>query len=536
MRRFSYIRGLIDIIFFLSDERSDVPGSTWQNVSKLEIRGPIFVGQTHNGDEEPKAPIVYFREIIDDGILNMIVEQSNLYSTQQNVNKPLHLTKEELEQFLGITFTMSIVKMPATRMYWASKTRYGKVADVMTCQRFETIKRNLHFNDNAAQIQDPEHRDKLFKVQPLISRLREKVQKAPLTENICVDEQIIPFKGKSKLKTYNPKKPYHWGYKAFVCCTSNGIIRDFEFYTGQVEQARGHDDIGSSGNIVLQLMRSVPHGIWHHLFVDNWFNSPKLQIALWKIGIKTTGTVRLNRVKNLSLPSDTAMKREGRGSVALQKAKIDGVGLHIIKWMDSKSVTLLSTGAGSHPVSEAKRFDRKIKETIYIQRPLAVTVYNTSMGGVDLLDGLISYYRNSIRSKKWYLRIAFHLFDMMVVQAWLTYRESTNPSRAERIPLVDFKLEIADCLMLEGKALSKKRGRPSLDGQNEPKKHKGKTTKAPSDNIRLDRVSHFPVAGCSRGRCKMPRCNGFSRTKCCKCGVHLCLTRSSNCFLAFHTE
>ena len=46
----------------------------------------------------------------------------------------------ENEQFIGILFMISTVKMPRPRDYWAAETRYAKIADIMSRNRFEQIK------------------------------------------------------------------------------------------------------------------------------------------------------------------------------------------------------------------------------------------------------------------------------------------------------------------------------------------------------------------------------------------------------------
>ena len=40
--------------------------------------------------------------------------------------------KNELEQFIGNFFMMSIVEMLSPRDYWAAETRYVKIADIMS--------------------------------------------------------------------------------------------------------------------------------------------------------------------------------------------------------------------------------------------------------------------------------------------------------------------------------------------------------------------------------------------------------------------
>ncbi|XP_039469062.1 piggyBac transposable element-derived protein 3-like [Oreochromis aureus] len=96
--------------------------------------------------------------------------------------------------------------------------------------------------------------------------------------------------------------------------------------------------------------------------------------------------------------------------------------LHVVKWYDNRSVTLLSDHIGANPVTEVDRWDRNQKKHITVPCPAVVQEYNKNMGGVDLLDSLIALYRNKVRSKKWYHRLVFHFLDMIIVTTWLLYR------------------------------------------------------------------------------------------------------------------
>jgi len=58
--------------------------------------------------------------------------------------------------------------------------------------------------------------DRLKKLCPLVDKLRDRFKTVPLEENLSVDEQMTPFKGRHRRKQYLPKKPHKWGYKAFV--------------------------------------------------------------------------------------------------------------------------------------------------------------------------------------------------------------------------------------------------------------------------------------------------------------------------------
>lgn len=113
---------------------------------------------------------------------------------------------------------MSIFGLPRTKLYWAKSIRIEKVADVLSRNRWWEIKGNIHFNDNTHMPPptDP-NRDRLFKIRPLVESLQEKFVQIPVeSQMICVDEQVVPFKGKSFLKQYNPKKTTQVGLQT-IC-------------------------------------------------------------------------------------------------------------------------------------------------------------------------------------------------------------------------------------------------------------------------------------------------------------------------------
>ena len=85
------------------------------------------------------------------------------------------------------------------------------------------------------------------------------------------------------------------------------------------------------------------------------------------------------------------------------------------------------------------------------------------MAGVDLLDGLLSYYRIPVRSKKWYHRVIWHFLYVSVVQAWLLHRKDSDAVDNEKVTsFKKFKLSIAESLLKQGKREASKRGRPSI--------------------------------------------------------------------------
>ncbi|XP_058881426.1 piggyBac transposable element-derived protein 3-like [Acipenser ruthenus] len=317
-----------------------------------------------------------------------MVEQTNLYAIQSDPNRLLNDTNEEMEQFIGICFYMSVYGLPQSRMFWCTSTRVDCVAYTMGTHCWETIKRFLHFANNDDQVPagQPGH-DRLLKVRPLLTSLLKSFKATPMDEMLCVDEQIAPFKGKSAMKQYNPKKPKRWGYKLFLLSDSNGIIYNFDIYTGSISPVDGMPDIGASGNVVLRLVSIISDNLSYKIFFDNWLCSIDLQVALQKQKIHSVGTVRQNCLAGCTFMNDKEMKK-GRGTFEEKETKHNGVYLRAVKWFNNRPVTLLSTYAAANPTSTVERQEEK--GSCSSDSASIVKLYNQS--GVDLLDSLIALY------------------------------------------------------------------------------------------------------------------------------------------------
>lgn len=66
---------------------------------------------------------------------------------------------------------------------------FEPIKKTMTVNRFETIRRFLHFNNNEKHFQrdHPQH-DRLHKIRPIISHLNEKFASVPMEQRLSIDE------------------------------------------------------------------------------------------------------------------------------------------------------------------------------------------------------------------------------------------------------------------------------------------------------------------------------------------------------------
>ena len=229
------------------------------------------------------TPIQYFKFFMTGEIFEHILHQSTLYSVQQCSSKAFNAKVEELEQFIGISLYMSIIQLPSTRHYWSSLLGHPVVSEVMSCNRWEEIKRCIHFNYNTTFVPaGQDGHDNLHKIRPILDAIRKRLLLVPKEEYLAVDEQIIPTKSRSSIKQYNAKKPHKWGYKAFVLSGISGFSHDFDIFAGAQSNTvpDGAPDLGASSNVVVRLTQSVPRHHNYKIFFDNWFTSVPLEVFL----------------------------------------------------------------------------------------------------------------------------------------------------------------------------------------------------------------------------------------------------------------
>lgn len=148
-------------------------------------------------------------------------------------------------------------------------------------------------------------------------------------------------------------------------------------------------------------------------------------------GIFSLGTIRQNRLKDASkeLLTDKSFKKKGRGAsqVVCNKNK-----LSVVKWFDNKQVTLVSSYVDAYPLEKIKRFSKENGGYVNVTCPQIVRHYNRHMGGVDLVDTLISLYRTGIKSHRWYMNILSQLLDICINNAWLLRRRHDRMSQTVR--------------------------------------------------------------------------------------------------------
>lgn len=478
---------------------------------------------------EPVSPYSYFTKFITDSFIEGVCEKTNRYHFQTH-GKNLRATTQEIKALIGMHIEIGSTPFRNLRLYWSKGRRYKLIADAMTFNRFCTLRNNFHLVDNLEENERKE--DKFWKVRPIMNRvLNVLIEELPEPEKrLCVDEQMIPFKGRLALKQYMKGKPNPWGIKVFFLCGESGMPYNFLAYQGKTTKLpEKYNQFGLSGSVVMSLVedRVMAHSNYR-LFFDNYFTSSNLVQELLTKGIYCTGTVRANRVGSLPIKPNSELVKQGRG--AMDGCTSSDNKLCLVRWNDNSLVTVLSSAYDWQTnLGQVKRYDNSTKAYVDVACPSAIIEYNKSMGGVDKLDFLLSLYRIHIKSKKWTLRVIFHFIDLAVVTSWLQYIKdckSVGHPKSQQLSLLQFRFNIAECMI--------KHNTNPLDKAAVGKPRRSLQSAPPTD-VRFDGIGHFPVWKDKRQRCKLSTCvECFSFVVCEKCGVSLCLNKQRNCFRDYH--
>ncbi|XP_035220835.1 piggyBac transposable element-derived protein 3-like [Stegodyphus dumicola] len=361
-------------------------------------------------DRQNWTPQEYVSLFWDDKFLMEMCKYTKMKFHKETGNV-LNICLNDMKTYLGATLLMSCLGYPRVRMYWQKTTRVPAIANAITRNKYFQIRNHLKVLDDAQVTDEQKQKDKLWKVRPIMDRVRKSCLTLPRSKNLAVDEQMIPFTDVCAVKQYVPGKPNPEGLKNFVLAAPSGLVLDFEVYQRKntLFSSERAKRFGVGGSAVMRLIETI---FYFYLLIDD----------LRKRDIACTGTIMKSRVPNaVHLTNDKIMSKMERGSFDMSVRQDDEI--CIVKWYDKKAVLLCSSKLGVEPLDRCKRWSKKDRRYIEVPRPVIIKEYNANMGGIDLIDRMISYYRIRTRTKKWTVKTTLHFFDLSVVNAWILMRE-----------------------------------------------------------------------------------------------------------------
>ena len=188
------------------------------------------------------------------------------------------------------------------------------------------------------------------------------------------------------------------------------------------------------------------------------------------------------------------------------------------KWMDNWSVLLLSSALeGMNDTLSVQKREKGSKSKALVPCPKVVKLYNSRMGGVDLINQRTASFRVDPKSYvRFYIRIFFNLMDIAYVNSYLIY----NIKHPNKLSLFDYKIVGAKNLIQYHQGW--KRAVPV------PRLSKRKNQPESIDN----HGGHLPDYQTLRKRCAYCAMKGKSAMM--ACNIPLCLVKERNCFQKHH--
>ena len=257
------------------------------------------------------------------------------------------------------------------------------------------------------------------------------------------------------------------------------------------------------------------------------------------------GTCKTNKK---GIPKDGIFPKVGRnkqqrGACKQMMQNDNGKIAYLVAWQDNKPVHILSTLKSGvrecqrQVQNEAtKRWERKT-----FPQPSIVKTYNTSMGGTDSFDQRLSYFRPSVKTRRYPPRIFVHFLNASVVNAFIIHRQYHNTHKSflmrnfiealvfDLVPQIGFSAPLGIPPIFRRRKTQWEEDRNRLN----------------KDEIHAPFVEELPDEGSKnkhfRSRCVL--CGTFVNVRCITCGAYLCVkgkyTNSvydKTCWIKFHTE
>ncbi|KRY51609.1 PiggyBac transposable element-derived protein 3 [Trichinella britovi] len=268
-------------------------------------------------------PDVSEPDTVSEDELDHTFQQSNssIYDEKatQSLYSNLATTAAEIEVLIGMLITMGVCEMPRYRMYWANQTHY----------------------------------DRFYEIRPLIESIRKTCLEETPGELQSVDEHIIPYKGRCKMKYYNPRKPDKWGLKVIARCGKNAFVHDFWMCDGMAPKVE--NSIGFfAADVVIKVCETLPKHKGD--------------------GIHSGATIQSNRLRGCPVMPSNELKGKGRGASDFCCTRDNK--LCVVKWFDNREVILASTYKCVDPVQPVRRWDKRQRQFIDIPCPQIVKEYN----------------------------------------------------------------------------------------------------------------------------------------------------------------
>ncbi|CAF0991562.1 unnamed protein product [Adineta steineri] len=373
-----------------------------------------------------------FRLFITKDILNEIVIQTNRYAKRfidqenqrrlniRNSHKQSIKWKEldcvELEAFLGLLIQAGaeFSQHQSLTELWDINRSRSLYHATMTLERFKNLLRFLRFDDRQRRNKS----DRLAAIQYVFQLFTKQLPRHFIpSENMTIDEQLVPFRGRCCFIQYMPQKPARYGLKFWTLCdVKSRYILALELYSGKVGNTIQRN---ISTNIVLHLVDQLPKNVQQgrNITFDRYFTDFNLVQALLERKMTSLGVVNHRRS---FVPNELKVIRQDLYSSWFYFSDQNTLLSYQAK-PKKPPIILLST---LHDFAEVFDDEKKLLTMIHD--------YNQTKFGGDVADQCINNYTCRRITRRWPMIVFFNMVDIAAINSlniWLDQNPDWNAGK-----------------------------------------------------------------------------------------------------------
>ncbi|GFN87506.1 PiggyBac transposable element-derived protein 4 [Plakobranchus ocellatus] len=351
-----------------------------------------------------------FHLFVDDNMIQKIVHYTNIEGKREKGKEWQDTDSTEIQSFIGCLLHTGALHQNdlSLEMLFSPVDGNSLVRAAFGLRRFSSLLNHLRFDDKATR-SARRARDVFAPIRELWDLFHTNLGKHYVAgQNITVDEQLVPFRGRCSFIQYMPSKPDKYGLKFFWAsdAASNYPLRGFPYLEKEATSARPAErTMGIAASTVERLTQDVK-GTGRNITCDNYFTDLKLAESLAKQKLTMIGTVKRNKT---FLPVDFQAKK----ALPLGESKFlfrHETTLVSFQSKRPKNVILLST---THQKPEI------CPETT---KPDIVLHYNKTKGGVDAMDQMAHAFTTKRKTKRWPLVVFFNILDLSSIAARVIFQ------------------------------------------------------------------------------------------------------------------
>ena len=347
----------------------------------------------------------------------------------------------EIRAFFGFLFFLGSKKIGKGNIghFWSNDFGSGwkLCKPLIAYSRYLFLLRCIRFDDKSTRTERLKV-DCFAIVQEIFTHINNKFKQhyEPGFE-LCIDEQLLKFRGRVKFKQYIPSKPAKYGLKVWALVDVNTMYTcALKPYVGRQPQTdpQGNENVFYQSTAPFDLVMRIANDFLkcgRNITADNWFTSFPLVQRLTELKTSYVGTVRKNKRE---IPNELQAFRsrdEFSSKFGFQKL------MTLVSYVPKKLRFVL--------LVSSQHFDAKIDErTKNKMKPEIVTYYNGTKYAVDVVDQMCSSYNVARTTRRWPWIHIFNLMNVSGINARVIYKANTK----KQITRKEFLNELAKALMI----------------------------------------------------------------------------------------